>query len=237
MDDLWNGTARFMPFQSFPQSTPEIFPQIDAGTRVVVVNSTWYLFGRWDGGHSTVCPQYIQISVRSSTDSGRTWGKPDFFLIPDEKTTCIFADGSAFFDEETITWHYLTQALAPKGVGGWTLNHFTLQGREPFGTWTANSHNPVVRGGALFAKICAGNQKHCEVGTADEGTPQIVEKVDGEFIVTFHGYDYTSKHAARGVARTADFVTWETTGGASALPGDAIFARGEWAPKVQKLIH
>jgi hypothetical protein len=43
----------------------------------------------------------------------------------------------------------------------------------------------------------------------DEGTFQIVEKRGGDFYVTFHGYDYTRRRAARGVARTADFATWE----------------------------
>jgi hypothetical protein len=42
------------------------------------------------------------------------------------------------------------------------------------------------------------------------------------FYVTFHGYDYASKRAARGVATTSDFVTWSTSGGD--LPGDAIFS-------------
>lgn len=42
------------------------------------------------------------------------------------------------------------------------------------------------------------------------------------FYVTFHGYDYASRRAARGVATTPDFVTWFTSGGD--LPGDAIFS-------------
>ena len=58
----------------------------------------------------------------------------------------------------------------------------------------------------------------------DEGTPQIVEKVGMDYYVTFHGYDYKNKQAARGVARTPDFVTWEVTGGNNSLPGDVIFS-------------
>ena len=58
--------------------------------------------------------------------------------------------------------------------------------------------------------------------TKDEGTPDIVEKVNGDFYVTFHGYDYVSKRAVRGVAATKDFVNWRVTG--SDLPDDAIFS-------------
>ncbi len=61
----------------------------------------------------------------------------------------------------------------------------------------------------------------------DEGTPEIVEKIAGEFYVTFHGYDYTRKQAARGVARTSDFVAWNVVGGAGGLSGDVIFSQDD----------
>ena len=118
------------------------------------------------------------------------------------------------------------------GVGGagWTLSHFTKRGASPFGTgWTANPSNPVVKGGDLFGQICAGSGKHCQVGTTDEGTPQIVEKAFGEFFITFHGYDYSRNKAVRGVARTEDFVSWNTAGGG--LPNDAIFSAADCAPR------
>lgn len=69
--------------------------------------------------------------------------------------------------------------------------------------------------------LCQGPDKHCTVGTVDEGTPQIVEKRDGYFYVTFHGYNYQLKKSARGAARTADFVNWDVFG--FHVPGDAIF--------------
>ena len=59
----------------------------------------------------------------------------------------------------------------------------------------------------------------------DEGTFDIVEKSGGYFYVTFHGYDYKRRLAARGVARTTDFQHWDTRGGD--LPGDAIFAAAD----------
>ncbi len=45
---------------------------------------------------------------------------------------------------------------------------------------------------------------------------------DGRFYyVTFHGWDPAHNAAARGVAKTRDFVTWLTSG--AGLPGDAMF--------------
>ena len=84
----------------------------------------------------------------------------------------------------------------------------------------------------LFNQILAEPNKHFQIGMVDEGTPEIVEKVDGDFYVTFHGYDYVRKQAARGVAQTSNFVTWFITGGAGKLTGDVIFTAldcNKWA--------
>ena len=95
LDDLWAGNAHFGRIHSFAQNTPGTFDKINAGTRVAVVDGAWHLFGRWDGGKSDKCTgQYIQYSVRSSTDKGATWTAPFFFLVPDGTTTCMYADGS-----------------------------------------------------------------------------------------------------------------------------------------------
>ena len=46
-----------------------------------------------------------------------------------------------------------------------------------------------------------------------QGTPDIVEKVNNEFYVTFHGYDYKGKRAVRGVAAASEnFTKWRTGG-------------------------
>ena len=230
MDDLWDNTAHFNLLRSVPLNAQN-FQHVDAGTRVVVINATWYLFGRWDLGATKKCPNgEISINVRASTDSGRSWDEPHSIAEPDAVKTCIYADGSAFYDHETSTWHYLVQVLDVGGTGGWMGAHFSLRGQSPFGKWVADAQNPVITSGSLFKKICAGGiagGKHCDIGMIDEGTFQIVEKVAGDFYVTFHGYDYQRKAAARGVARTADFVRWEVTGGASNLPGDVIFAAAD----------
>lgn len=132
-------------------------------------------------------------------------------------------DGGAYFDVETNTWHYLSQCLG--SYKSWALCHFYRNSSDPRGPWTENKHNPVVRGGELFKRICKDSliyKKHCSVSTKDEGTPDIVEKVNGDFFVTFHGYDYDSKRAVRAVAATKDFVNWRTSG--ADLPDDALFS-------------
>jgi hypothetical protein len=39
--------------------------------------------------------------------------------------------------------------------------HYYLQGSNPLSSWSSDPANPVVRGGQLFSKICAGTGKHC----------------------------------------------------------------------------
>ena len=236
LDDLWAGTANFSPVRSLQPGTAA-FPSIDAGTRVVARNGTFILFGRADNGTAVgACAQgTIAVNVRTSADEGATWSAPAPVATPDLVSVCQYADGGAFFDDEAQRWHYLSQSYAPGGKVGWTLSHFSSATPDPLGAWVANAHNPVVRGGDLWSRICAGAGKHCLPGTVDEGTPDIVEKRGDEFIVTFHGYQYGARRAVRGVAATADFVTWRVDG--AGLPGDAIFSSEDcagwnvsWAP-------
>jgi len=133
---------------------------------------------------------------------------------------------SIFYDKETNTWHYLSQQLDP--TGGWCLAHFYLIGSSPFGRWTIDPANPVVRSGELWKYICSGPGKHCSEGTIDEGTPQIVEKIKGWYVVTFHGYNYQLRQGARGVVVTTDFHVFQTcavNGYPTQLPCDAMFSR------------
>lgn len=68
LDDMWSGKASFKLLRSTPVGAAG-FEHVDAGTRVVVINSTWFLFGRWDQGASKKCPNgEISINVRASTD-------------------------------------------------------------------------------------------------------------------------------------------------------------------------
>ena len=195
LDDFWEGRAYFAPHVSHAVHAAG-FEGVDAGTRVVVApNGTWYLFGRSDTGATPACPQgEIGINVRASNDKGLTWGAPSTVVHPADpganSSACLYADGTAFFDADAGQdgnglWHYLVQAL-DTAHGGWCLSHFTLEGPSPLqGPWQANPHNPVVVGGQLFNQICTGPGKHCDVGMRDEGTPEIVSKVGGDFYVTY----------------------------------------------------
>ena len=229
LDDWWAGAAAFVHVRSFPSGGDPAFAGVNAGTRVVARNGSWYLFGRADNGTAVGgCAQgTISINVRASADEGAHWGPPAPLAVPDLLTVCQYADGGVIFDEAAQRWHYLVQSLAPGGRGGWALAHFTSLSADPLAGWQADARNPVVTGGQLFAQICAGAGKHCAVGTVDEGTPDIVEKVGDEFIVTFHGYDYSLRAAVRGVAATADFARWRVAG--AGLPGDAIFSAADCA--------
>jgi hypothetical protein len=75
----------------------------------------------------------------------------------------------------------------------------------------------------LWKSICAGDRKSCPSGVFDEGTPDIVEKVGGKFIVTLHGFD--GKNGYRTVAATADFRSWTVAG--DGLPNDATLTAAE----------
>ena len=124
-----------------------------------------------------------------------------------------------------MTWHYLTQCLS--STGSWSMCHYSMQGEDPltYGTlWDKNPSNPVVVGGQLWGEICKGPNKNCPANMHDEGTPEIVKTdSDGYYYVTFHGCEDTATISARGVAKTRDFVNWETKG--DNLPNDAIFGQ------------
>ena len=248
--DFWNGDAHFelISKSAFPEYGMRA---MNVGFHFVTrPNGTWFLFHR--EYNFAPRPEYCiadwaRIVVRKSTNQGRNWSDAhpiatpsgpfpssgnvtDKPQAPDE---CALTDGSGYYDEKAETWHYLSQCN--NRTRHWMLCHYSKKGTDPMagGLWTINDKNPVVLPGQLWSQICAGGVaagKACDGaedgghGTHDEGTPEIVRSDDKGFhYVTFHGCNDWANRSARGVARTRDFVEWETHG--EGLPGDAIFGQ------------
>jgi len=231
---LWNNTAHlnFVSKHQFPttNSSPST-----AGANVGFFfvpspdGKILYLFHReyFFEPRPTYCKaDYARILVRSSTDGGRTFSQ-NFTIVatptPNSPFECAIVDGAAHFDANKGSWVYLGQCLARDHV--WNMCLFTLTNSvTPFGLYVPSGANPVVRSGQLWSRICTPTRPaHCNPATmGSEGTPDIPYKDDeGYYYVTFHGWDPTHSQAARGVAKTLDFVNWVTHG--AGLAGDAIF--------------
>ena len=235
---LWHGRAHFQEVGSIDWDLPPYNSPLESSGWIAVRDGKWYIFNRvGKPPKPRYCPHdYLGIIARESSDHGKTWSNPPAVLVepgPDMTgAECAAVDGSTYFDPGTHTWHLLSQCLTVQDAGGWSLCHFTRAGESPLGPFVPDPHNPVVRGGELWSRICNGAGKACNPAkTHDEGTPDITEMRGGYFYVTFHGADYTIRRSYRGVARTRDFDHWETEG--DDLPGDAILASPDceaWTP-------
>jgi hypothetical protein len=117
-------------------------------------------------------------------------------------------------------FHYLFQCMARDGT--WNGCHVEHEGDDPVGVWRGDG-GVAIRGGSLWSLIC-GPGSRCASGApvVDEGTFNIFGREDGDYLVSFHGYDGTN--AYRGIARTPDFVHWSAGASAAGMPGDAVFA-------------
>jgi hypothetical protein len=73
----------------------------------------------------------------------------------------------------------------------------------PNGSFIAIKNGPLWPSGYLFQTLGLCSAHHCPPTTRQEGTPDIVFKLNGLFYVTFHGYDGTRGY--RGIAATSDF--------------------------------
>jgi hypothetical protein len=235
---LWHGQAHFQEVGSIAWDLPPYNNPGESSGWITVRNGKWYIFNR-----QTIrpipryCPRnYAGIIERESSDQGKTWSNPPVVVAspsPDNPGAgCTILDGSTYFDPAAGTWHLISQCLAVHDAGSWSLCHFTRAGESPMGPFVPDPHNPVVRSGDLWSRICSGPGKACNPAkTVDEGTPDIIAMRGGYFYVTFHGVDYTIGRSYRGVARTRDFDHWETDG--ADLPGDAILASADceaWTP-------
>lgn len=233
--DFWNGNAHFSliaktRFDEYDMAV------MNVGFHFVTRGTTWYLFHReynFAPRPAYCTADFARIVVRKSEDEGSTWSDPVVVATPpifDPSTTtpqapdeCALTDGAGYYDEAADTWHYLSQCNNRTRI--WNLCHYSLKGSDPMvGNFTKNPANPVVVGGQLWSQICAGRGKNCDPHTHDEGTPEIVTTdADGYHYVTFHGCNDGATRSARGVAKTKDFVAWETQG--ENLPNDAIFGQ------------
>ncbi|CAF1186692.1 unnamed protein product [Didymodactylos carnosus] len=211
-----------------PHADPSSSSMWNVGTYVKPLDGKWYIFYR--EGFYAPTPEFCngivpltRIAVRNSTDFGKSWSEPAVIASPGNLSAdnCAVLDGAPFFDNETDSWHYLAQCIGTNKR--WDLCHYSRSGRDPMSSpFLPNPANPVVQGGQLWSKICSGREKHCTSTMYDEGTPEIVEKINGWFYVTFHGWDGPNNKAARGIARTRDFVNYDVAG--YDLPDDAIFS-------------
>ena len=222
-DDLWTGHARFVQVGEIRWPDEPAGQVLDASSWFVARGGVWYAFNRQ---YLPAVPQcgadHTRIVVRSSVDKGVTWSAAVRAIDPGSRGDgCAVVDGSTYYDQANGTWHVLAQCLDTRNEGGWSLCHYTRKAASPAGRFVADERNPVVRSGQLWSRICAGPTKACDpANTIDEGTPEIVLKTGGRYLITLHGYDYKWKRSYRGVVATRDFRRWEIDG--QGLPGDAI---------------
>jgi len=220
-DALWLNGAHFSQVGNI-EWTPSRENGVEQAGWFAVHGGTWYAFNRMQLPKASYCPQdHDAVVVRSSKDRGRSWSTSSLAVEPGDSKAgdgCAVLDGSVYYDAKTAIWHLLAQCLDRQNQGGWGLCHYQKRG-GPSGRFVPDPANPVVRGGALWSRICAGTGKACPTTTMDEGTPDIVEKKDGMYIVTIHGFDAASKAGYRGVVATADFRRWSVAG--NGLPNDA----------------
>jgi len=217
VDDFWRGTAHFEQVGEIDWVEAPHGNTAESSSWFSVRSNVWYAFNRVaipdpEGG----CPStHMRIVVRESRDQGKSWSSPEVAAEPGDSVKgdgCAILDGSAFFDEMTGIWHLLAQCSDVGNQGGWAMCHYSRKNLSPLGRFVPDSGNPVVKGGSLWASLCSGAEALCPSTTVDEGTPEIIAKDNGQFLVTFHGYDYASKTALRGMADTSDFRRWNVKG-------------------------
>ncbi|WP_165912178.1 hypothetical protein [Novosphingobium sp. PhB165] len=233
-DDLWSGRARFVQVGDVHWPEEREGTVLDNSSWFFVANGIWYAFSRQYLTPIPQCPaDHTRVVIRSSRDKGKSWSGPVPIIEPGSNGDgCAVLDGSTYYDEANETWHILAQCLATRNEGGWSLCHYSRRAPSPAGPFVADNHNPVVRNGELWSRICEGRGKACDpANTVDEGTPDIVQKAGGRYLITLHGYNYKLKRSYRGVVATPDFLRWAVDG--PGLPGDAILGPadcGQWVP-------
>lgn len=239
LDDLWLGTAHFEEVGEIDWVAAPHGSIGESSSWFTLRSGVWYAFNRLampdPGGE---CPStHMQIVVRESRDQGRSWSDAEIAAAPGDSVHgdgCAVLDGSSYFDAATGVWHLLAQCSDDRNQGGWAMCHYTRKSASPMGRFRPDPGNPVVKGGDLWRRICDRPGSACPSTTVDEGTPEIISRSGGQFLVTFHGFDYGSKKAFRGLASTPDFMNWQTEG--PGLPGGAMLGASECRPQLPNCV-
>jgi hypothetical protein len=228
LDELWRGKAHFVEVSNIRLDRAPYFSPHELDAWVTVESGRWFLFSREPATSPAQGCKYdhTRVVVRESDDQSKTWSNPAAVAVEPGNSLagdgCAVLDGSSVYDAASDTWHMIVQCLDKANAGGWGLCHYTRKGPSPLGHFEADSRNPVVMGNSLWSQICSGKGRACNPEhTRDEGTPDIVDRRDGFYEMTLHGFDYQANRSYRGVVRTRDFHTWLVTGGG--LPGAPIF--------------
>lgn len=224
LDDFWAGKAHFQQQAELTVGEVNHGVPAESATWFITKDGIWYAFSRVVISVQTPRCQHdhTRVVVRESRDKGRTWINPVTAIEPGSSRSgdgCAVLDGSTYYDASVGVWHILAQCLDLQSAGGWSLCHYTRRSSSPLGPFLADRANPVVRGGQLWSRICAGADKSCPPGVVDEGTPDIFAKRNGIFLISMHGFDPGSRRGFRGVVATRDFSHWRVSG--SGLPNDA----------------
>jgi len=239
LDDLWRGRAHFEQVGEIDWVSAPHGSIAESSSWFAVNSGIWYAFNRVampDPGAN--CPStHMQIVVRESRDQGRSWSEAKVAAAPGDSIhgdACAVLDGGGYFDATTGIWHLLAQCSDKGNQGGWAMCHYTRKAVTPMGRFTPDPGNPVVKGGDLWARICDRAGSTCPPTTVDEGTPEIIGQSNGQFLVTFHGFDYASKKAFRGLASTPDFKRWQIAG--AGLPDGPLLGASECAHKLPNCV-
>ena len=223
--DYWGGDAGFEVYYQEAAGTDAASYHGICGISMAVVDDTWYRFNRYlvdDDGKVR-----FGINCRQSTDKGLTWSEPVHVVEPTKGTPwALYAtDGHAIYDEKANKWRLLFQSISE--FSPWTCSYLEREGSDPMGLFTTPEGfvNPAINSGEIWNQIGESAEQDCiEIAgatwkIAQEGTPEIVDVVDGTYYVTFHGAASFSKsvHGFRGIATTTDFQTY------TAAANDSIF--------------
>lgn len=236
----WTGEAEWKFEQKLTQSnaqswemnaTPRSIIGFEAGVHMMVVNNETYMISRtaYPGTSCGNAGVQIGIVIRKYQESSGIWSSPVELVVPngDNISGCIATDGDLYYDRPSDTWHLLYQCLGTNF--GWSGCYATRKGSDPMGRFTLSTQNPVIKPGDLWSKICKNRQgnvcyKLTKGKVAEEGTFDIIDKIDNWYYIAFHGFDATpGKHyGLRGIAKTRNFIDFVAGDSKQNVPTDAI---------------